>query len=571
MKPWLIPVLLAAAGLAWLELRRPNQRHRAARVGAVLVAVAAFVVLLSLRPGQRSLTLLTPGAPVAARSRDAVAFEQVQSLTSAGAQERPVRLVGWGLLAHEWPAGEAPVARFDAAALPAGIIALEAPGEVAVGEPLVVRGRVHGAGHGPAKVILEDPAGPRDSAEVSDSKAEFVLSDRPRAPGPVVYRLRLRLVGQAEIAETLGVAVRQGAMPRVLLLDASPSFETATLKRWLADRGAAVTVRTRVSRDRFRTEVLNGSPEVAALGAATLSRFDAVLADGGSVAALAPGERSALERQVRERGLGLLVTADAPPLLSRGAGGVLGGLALAEAPQGPGERRLVRPAWSEAPRRSRTGIEAEPGGVAGGEPLVTDQTGGVLTAVRRAGAGTVGVTLVRSPSRWLLENEADLYGAYWYALLGAITRDTLTRVVFSADGPLRPDHPVRITVDQPAGDASDLPVLAVRAPDGGTDTLALAQSPYDPGTWQGRYWPRASGWHSAVLHGGREVPFRVTAAGEWIGVEAQARLDATRLRLDRDRSAASGSTNGAPWLAPSAFLALLLSLTWLWLEGRRAR
>lgn len=566
MKPWLIPVLLAAGGLVWLEFRRPNPRHLALRITAVLVAVAAFVVLLSLRPGGRSITILTPGAPIAARSRDAVTLDQVQTLGNAAATGRPVRLVGWGLLPHEWP-DSAAVTTFEPAELPAGIVTLDAPGEVAVGEPLIVRGRVHGAGRA-TMLLLEDPAGVRDSTQVSDSADGFLLRDRPKAAGPVEYRLRLRRTGAPEIVETLAVAVRPATMPGLLVLDASPSFETATLKRWLAERGAAVTVRTRISRERYRTEILNGSAEVAGLTGRALSRFDAVLADGGTLAALGPAERSALERQVRERGLGLLVTADAPALLGRGAGGVLGGFAVEARSEGAGARRLVRPAWSEAPRRSRTGIDAEPASLTAGERLIQDQLGGGLAATRNAGAGRVAVTLLRSPSRWLLENEPDLYSAYWYTLLGAVTRDTLTRIALSGDGPLRVDHPVRITIDQPIPDSA-APFLAVRAPDGRSDTLALAQSPFDPAQWSGSYWPHATGWHSAVLRG-REVPFRVTTPGEWAGLDASARLAATMPRLAGMTATAGLAAPGRAWLTPLAFLALLLALTWLWLEGRRA-
>lgn len=568
MKPWLIPVLLAAAGLAWLEFRRPDARHRTGRIAAVLVAVAAFIVLLTLRPERRGLTLLTPGAPVTARSRDAVTLEQAQTLANAGERRRPVRLVGWGLLAHEWPAEAAAVTSFEPAELPVGVVMLEQPAEVAVGEPLQVRGRVHGAGAG-GSLLLEDPAGPRDSATVSDAAPDFMLVDRPRAPGAVEYRLRLRLAGRPEVVETLSLSVRRATMPAVLVLDASPSFETATLKRWLADRGAAVTVRTRVSRDRFRTEMVNGAPAVEKLAAATLAPFDAVLLDGGMLAVLPPGERAELERQVRERGLGLLLTADAPSVLSAGAAGVLGGYGVGGTGQGSGERRLVRPAWAEAPRRSRTGIDAEPATLTGGDPLLLDQGGGTLAATRHVGRGAVAVTLLRTPSRWLLENEADRYSAYWFALLGAITRDTLTRVTLSADGPLRPDHPVRVTLTRVAPDSSALPVVTIRAPDGRADTLALGQSPFDPATSTGRYWPRVAGWHRVELGGGRNVPFRVTAAGEWQGLEASARLTATRARVAGPGGNAERREPGA-LLGPLAFAALVLALTWLWVEGRRA-
>jgi hypothetical protein len=578
MNLWLIPVLLSAAGIVWLETRRPNRSHLASRVTCVLLALAALIALLASRTARGPVTLLTPGAPSSARSRGTLDLDQAQSIAALSRERATLRLAGWGLLAHEWPDSMAPVSEFDRSPMPEGIIRVDAPLEVGVGERLVVRGSVNLDQGQSAELVLEDPAGSRDSARVTCDSGEFALSDRPKAPGAVAYRLRLRRSGHPEVAETLGVAVHKAPMPAVLILDASPSFETGALKRWLAERGARITVRTAISRERYRTEGINGSPaRVEALTGAVLGKFDAVLADGGSLAALGGGERSVLERQIRERGLGLLVTADAPWLLSRAPGGMLSGFALdpievaTAGPRDKGDRRVARPVLPEAPRQSRTGIEAEAASLkpATGEPVIRDELGRTVASWRHAGIGRVGVTLLRSPSRWLLEGEPELYAAYWFALLRSVTRDTATRVLVGADGPLRADHPVTLTLDlADAPDSADAPMVVMKAPDGRLDTLALAQDAFDPARFTGRYWPRTAGWHSAILRGGRTVPFRVTQAGEWTGVEAAARLSAS---LSRIREAGSpAATHGLRFLGPVAFLVLLLSLTWLWIEGRRA-
>lgn len=579
MSIWLVPVLLACAGLVWLELRRPNRRHLVSRVAAVLVAVAALVALLAVRRARDVVTLLTPGAPLSARSRTAVGLEQAQSLGGLAGQ-RLVRLAGWGLLPHEWPDSTPPLAGFDRAPLPDGLVRIDAPTEVGVGARLVVRGTaVPGSGE-PGMVILEDPAGPRDSAAVSAADGEFELEDRPRAAGAAEYRLRLRVPGQPEQVETLAVAVRVTPMPATLVLDASPSFETAALKRWLAERGARVTVRTAISRDRYRTEGLNQSADVVgALTAQVLNRFDLVLADGGSLAGLGPSERAALERQVKERGLGLLITADLPSVIARCGCGVAAGFALdpiAVATIGPrdkGDRRIARPVLPGAPRQSRTGLEADAASLKPGsaESLVQDEVGRVIAGWRRAGRGRVAATLLRTPSRWLLEGETDLYAAYWYTMLQAVTRDTTTRVTVSAEGPLRPDHPVTIalTLADPPPPAG-FPTAVVVSPAGATDTLALAQDPFDPSRFTGRYWPRAAGWHRVGLGNDRVIPFRVTAPGEWVALEAGARLAATAPRIAPPTLASAMGTRARRWLAPLAFALLVLSLTWLWIEGRRA-
>lgn len=580
MSLWLVPVLMSAAGLAWLETRRPDRSHLGSRVACVLSAIGALIVLVASRSARGPVTLLTPGAPPSARSRGSIMLDEAQSIAALGRQPAPLLLAGWGLLAHEWPDSATPIRSFDRAPLPQGVVRLETPSEVGVGERLVVRGSVNLGRKGYAELVLEDPAGPRDSVRVTCDSREFELSDRPKAPGALAYRLRLRRPGHADVAETLGVAVHRAPMPSVLVLDASPSFETGALKRWLAERGARVTVRTAISRDRYRTEGLNGSPtSIGGLTAGVLGKFDAVLADGGSLAALSGGERSVLERQVRERGLGLLVTADAPWLLGRAPGGVMSGFALeaievaTASPKDRGDRRVARPVLPEAPRQSRTGIEAEAASLrpAASEPVIRDELGRAVAGWRHVGIGRVGITLLRSPSRWLLEGEPELYAAYWFGLLRAVTRDTATRVLVGADGPLRADHPVTLTLSlADAPDSAATPVALVKAPDGEVDTLAMAQDAFDPARFTGKYWPRSAGWHSVVLRGGRAVPFRVTQPGEWMGVEASARLSASLPRIAEGPSPALSSTRALRWVGPLAFLVLLFSLAWLWIEGRRS-
>jgi hypothetical protein len=423
-------------------------------------------------------------------------------------------------------------------------------------------------------VILEDPGAPRDSVEVTAANGEFTLGDRPRAPGPIEYRLRIRGGTAPEIAETIGVAVRRVALPSILILDASPSFETVYLKHWLAERGAQVTIRTSISKGKYRTERLNDAPgQVDRLTDQVLGRYEVLLADGGSLAALSSPERSALDRAIRERGLGLLVTADVPWLLARGNCGLMNGVALdpiasslGSGTGDQGDRRVARPILRDTPRRSRTGIEAEAASIrpAGIESLVTDEAGRMTAGWRKAGAGRIGLTLLRAPSRWVLEGEPDLFAGYWHAMLRAVSRDTTTRASVSADGPLRADHPVWLTLRN----SRTQPGAVIRAPGGESDTIPLAQDPFDPASWSGRYWPRTAGWHQLDLVGGRSIPFRVSAESEWIGLEASARLAATAPRVARQNGRMTTRDLARTWLGPLAFATLLLALSWLWIESR---
>ncbi|MBK7923382.1 MAG: hypothetical protein IPJ95_07065 [Gemmatimonadetes bacterium] len=419
-------------------------------------------------------------------------------------------------------------------------LAFDAPDAVTLGEPVVVRGTLEITGAAPAVVVLADPLGPVDSATVTATAPSFRLTAHPRAVGGVVYGLAVHGAGLS-LVESLGVAVTPPRPPALLILDGSPSFETAYLKRWLAARGARLALRTTLTRDRDRVERVNepGTGPLP-LTPATLGRYDAVLADAAALAALSSAERHALQAAVEEEGLGLLLTGGVP---DAGVLRLFAGVAVVG--EDSVERRVARPAWDGMPRRSRVGIELAAGAVArraGVVPLIHDDAGRTLAARRQAGAGTVALTQVRAPSRWRLEGEDDLFAAYWSLLIGAVARDTSTQVRLEGAAP-RADHRLEITLL-----GTSRPAAAVRGPDGTREPLALAQDPFDPRLWHGSTWPREAGWHTVEL-ADRSQPFLVHPAPRRVSAIATEQSPRPRTIL--------------------GFLLLLAALTALWVESRR--
>lgn len=565
MIPPLVLALFAVAlgAVAWFEWRREPNVRRLLRIMASAVVVVALLLLALLHGSPSARRILTPGAPVSVRSREAVWLDRLASPALLWSGHSPIQLAGWGLRAEEWPDSLVQPVWFDPAPLPNGIVALDVPTEIGLGERLVVSGQLNLGGDS-AWVILEDPAGPRDSVWVGGMSPRFELADWPRAATAVAYRLRVQSAAGSTV-DTIGVAVRETRPPAVLVIDGSPSFESTFLKRWLAERGGRVTVRTTISKDRYRVEELG--PQISQItqmdrvSAAVLRSYDALLIDGSAIRVMGPGELSAINAAVVKEGLGVLVTADvraavgldvARPLLSESAGE---------------EDLSVKPQWRDLPRRSSLAILAEPL-LLNGEILVRDPQGRALSALRGAGDGRVGVTLLKTASRWVLEGEQDLYASYWQLLLAAVARDTIARVAVGAEAPRLPNHPVALRVTLPGGRRGE-PLATVESPTGTFDTIAFARDPLDPRQWRSTYWPVAAGWHTLRLAGGRDVPFRVNHPGEWKGIEASARLRASVAALS-GVSAAPALTNRLP-LRLLAFVAVVALLTWLWIEPRLVR
>src|SRR5690606_23609370 len=101
-------------------------------------------------------------------------------------------------------------------------------------------------------VHLEGPGGTVDSIR-TDSVGGFSFATLPRAPGRQLHVLTAG-AGAAMVAETLGVAVEPRHLPRVLVLEAAPGFETRHLKTWLGAQGGEVAVRSLMGRDVHRYE-----------------------------------------------------------------------------------------------------------------------------------------------------------------------------------------------------------------------------------------------------------------------------------------------------------------------------
>ncbi len=571
MLPLLVGVFaLAAVALIAFEVRRIPSARRPLRVGTTLLVVVALL-LLTRTPGSAGrLNVLTPGAPAAARTRDAVWLSQFASpalLWSGRQRDRQIHLSGWGLLPHEWPPQLPPGVRLNPAPLPRGVTRLSVPTELGLGERLVVKGQLTLDPTDSAWVCLDDPAGPRDSVRVGGPTPAFEVGDWPRAVGRVAYRLRVRAGPALSSTDTIGIAVRDTRPPSVLIVDGSPSFESTYLKRWLADRSGRVTVRTTLSRERFRTERINqDGGSLTRLTGATFADVDLVLIDGAALRALTPSEQNALRQAVVNEGLGLLITAD----VALAAETELGrGMAMA-APAGAEDLNL-KPVWDDVPRRSPVAIAVAPQALNPRlQPLVRDGQGRLLAGAWSLGKGRLGATLLRTPSRWMLEGEGDLFAGYWQLLLASLARDTVTRLAVGGEGPLRAQRPVtlRLTVPYlgPEGE-EQWPGVIVTAPDGVVDTVSAIRDALDPREWTGQYWPRSAGWHVITLVGGREVPFRVSNGKEWIGLEAAARRLGSAARIGTEPPDAEPSSL-LLWSRLLLFVLLVAGLTLLWVEPR---
>ncbi|MDR7068767.1 hypothetical protein J2X02_001584 [Pseudoxanthomonas japonensis] len=549
--------------LLYFTLLPPRQ---AATTGTLVVmtAQANRVALPAALQGQPRVAL--PGAPAG------VDAERVPDLGTALRRHPGVRalhIVGTGLEARDRDAiGDRGLA-FSAAPMPTGIVLLAAVDTVVPGAPFAVTGRVHGVAQ--ATVVLRDPAGQRISATVPDAQGGFRLDGLARLPGPSSFRIEVLDATRAVVdAATVPVWTQPAPAPRVWALAGAPNAEWKYLRRWATDAG--VPLHLQVS--------LGGGLQLGdaplPMSADTLRRFDLVLLDARSAAALGDGQRAALTAAIRD-GLGVLVRTDG--MLTPAVQRMLG---LSLAGNDDAEFQLSRPAPDDDAWRALRGVgsadapvdaDAVPAGLPtltrralrstspDAIPLLRDAHGTAIAWWRAVGRGRIGAWTPNDTYTLALAGHPDTHAVVWSQAMGTLAR-TATDVVPTMPDDARVSRRVAL-----CGIADD---AQVTAPDG---TVTHLQR--DDATGVARcsgFWPRMAGWHR-VATGNATMPFPVRTGDDAPHLHAATVREQTRQLAARSATgAATGTTpvegpRGASW---PWFLGFLLAAgTLWWLERRR--
>ncbi len=532
----------------------------------VMTALADRVALPATLRGQRRIAL--PEAPAMA------GVERVPDLATALRRypaTRTLHIVGAGLEARDHEATGDRKLLFSPAPLPRGIVQLSPVDPATPGAAFTISGRLHDVAR--ATLVLRDPAGQRIDMAAPDARGGFHLDGLARLPGPALFRIDVLDASRAVVdTVTVPVWTQPVAAPRVWVLAGAPNAEWKYLRRWATDAG--VPLHLQVS--------LGGGLQLGdaplSMTADTLHRFDLVLLDARSAAALGDGQRAALAAAARD-GLGVLVRADGalPPAMQRMLG-------LSLAGNGDTEFQLPRPAPDDDAWRARRGAgtadtpvdaDAVPAGLPvltrrawrtaspDAIPLLRDAGGAPVAWWRAEGRGRIGVFAPTDTYALVLAGHPDLHASLWSQAFGTLAR---------AAGNARPAIPHAMRVSQRASFCRIADDVRVTAPDG-----AVTPLPRDPATGEARcagFWPRQAGWHQLAM---RETttPFYVRAADDAPGLHAEALREQSLRLAARPGTADAAGTNATEGLRGAAwpwFLAWLCAagLLW-WLERRRPK
>ena len=589
--------LLLGFGLMALAWRRPRQRQRAGRMLAVATAagalwLTAFPPLRQLPAARAEAILLTEGyAPDTLRQlrhqlgagtpvwtygsvEKAAKMRPLASLLML-AEQRPalrrLHVLGHGLPVADLPMLGPMAVRQHADAPVAGFATALWPARLALGEVLPVEGTVSlPKSADPAWVVLRATGAGRDSVPLpAGGSGAFHLRYQPKMAGLATYELQLRRPGQPPLTEPVPVEITPPALPTVLLLAATPSFEFTFLKNYLAEAHYPVALRTSVSRGLVQTDFVNQPRlNLAQLTPALLARYAVVVADAATLAALVPAEAQALQAAVRNGRLGLVTLAEAGPL-PRNAPGRTDFEVL---PRPAALANQLALAWPEAPGEARAPLPAQLRPRPNLRPLILGPRQAIAAASRRVGLGAVVVSVVPETFRWGLQGHAAVYASFWNRLLRAAVPPAPAAAIWQPG--TRWPHPSQpLTLRLAAGVFPAAPPTVAALAGGPAVRLALRQDTRLPEWSTARFWPGAAGWHQVRGPGSAQFHFYVYPPAAWVGPESQARqLALTARTADAAQGAASASTApdavAEPWPAAWFFGLFLLAAGYLWLEEK---
>lgn len=608
----ILGLILAAAmllaGLLALVYRRPQRRHLAARIVITIIAVMALL-LMALQPrwsgrarSQNGL-LLTPGAPMdqakaLQATLNAQSFLLATADTSAWASSLAdfkvipdaaylkrhhagidtLHVVGHGLADYDWEALAGINIIHHAAPLAAGIKQMHWQRNLVAGQRLHIRGVLVSSQSEKGRFYVSGPGGVIDSLEIDSSReTPFQFSLAPRDTGRFLYEMYFNApAGKAMWREEFEVVVTPPPTLHILVIEASPNFETAYLMRWLAKQKNAVACRTTISRERHRFAFLNHAKvDLLRLNPSLLKRYDLLLIDGRALRDLSASERASLREAIAQNGLGVLLMPD-EIVLNREQQNFSGhefflNFKLAAFPDL--EERLVKPRWPSGGDDATTALPAEPFEIAYNwnlKPLIKDEHDRILAAAHQRGKGRIALQLVRDSYRWILTGASEQYAAYWSHVLAEISRSLSDeKWDLPKTKPLIVDQPLQVRL----ATESSFPVGIIATENGETDSLYLRQDASEATHWWGTYWPRESGWHKIATLDGATQWFYVYEKNAWQTWQEAEKIAATERyvwrqenRVKQSEESTQTQTAAIPLLI--FFLMFLGSCAYLWLERK---
>ena len=382
--------------------------------------------------------------------------------------------------------------------------------ELKSGEPLCVQGQYRNSLGTPVSISLVGFQAGLDSTLIPAGQVYlFSLKTIPKQTGNGLFQVLVREQNNTLETEPIPFTVSQPDSLNILILSSSPDFENKFLIQWLSDHHIGVVERTRISQDRFEKIYLNRPPlAFNQVNGNLLRQFELLICDASAFSNLSNLERTAVQRQVDEKGMGMLIRMDSsdskktsfnklfPVYHYVAKSDQLRVIFASDSSQGmeyTGEKAMV-------------GIRILPGT----QPLAQDDDGHVLVSRGLKGLGKIGFTTLHGTYLWSLSGNITGYGKFWTYVIHHMAKQKQESIrLWAAEKFPKKDEAVRFIAES---GKSPLPPPFI----GGTP-FYLKQGKNDLLRWTGCFWPKQTGWQPGVQAAGRHFEWFVYDSADWCG------------------------------------------------------
>lgn len=452
---------------------------------------------------------------------------------------------------------------FHPSRVPDGIASVHWQPKLKSGDLLEVQGSYFNSSSAVITLVLTAFDKNLDTAFIPAKKhGYFKLFATPKQLGRAIYSL-VALSGKDTVqAAPVPFEVAPPDRLKVLMLSASPDFETKFLKSWLSQNNYAVVSRTAISRNKYEKEFLN-TPQVAfnTISGSFLNSFNILIADTRALAAITKPELAAIETQVSQKGLGLIIKGDTvikssfyarlfPVVQTSGSSQKSVQLSL------PGINYAAT-----LPMAFPGRIRQQPGT----QTLIQDNGSNILVSNRIYGAGKLVYTTLSNTYIWRLSGAKNEYQRYWSYLLSKATAQTAVDHAWS----VTPDIPF---VNQPVqltytSNNDKIPQVQI-----GGASISFIQNPDLPFQWQSTYWPQRVGWQPAVAENRNLFWWYAYSQADWKTVSALQTVNATAQYISSQSNVGSADSQRRLQRVPvnktCFFILFLVCVGFLWAEKK---
>lgn len=585
-------VLLLAIFLVIKEVKRSLKAHLGRRILASLLAVLALLCLGLPITCQQSYTasslktavVLSPGYvadsvkrflsqhdypavytlsshPARADNFGAVPLTRAQLLAQKFAA---VHLFGWGFNRHQQHLFDSVPVVFHPSPEPAGVTNISWPQKLATGEVLAVSGRYNNTTRKKIKLVLATFGMAVDSVNLAAGSLGFTLRTTPRAQGRALYQL-IALQGSDTIySHPLPLVVHTAQPLRVLILAHFPDFENKFLKNWLAGYNYSVAVRTAISKNKYDQSFTNLKQQsLLRITPGMLSSFNVLVADAAELNTLSKGELAAIQNQVAQNGLGLVVKADTAVRGAYFYNSRFGLQSIVATAQPTvlqiNDSAALLPAIHLGPASIiRPSAELR--------PMVQDRQQRSYVNSTLWGNGRIVLSTISNSYTWWLAGNQQGYSQFWSAILNTAVQKVAEEETWLVQ-PFIPviNQPVEVVVQT---NRQGVPQATV----GGAE-VHFQQHPLLPFRWSGPYWPEKNGWQSTVGNSGNIFWWYAFAPADWEGVTALQRLQHTKAytRLHQQPAVQHPVSKTRSAEVPKVWflLAFVAGCAYLWYEAKK--